>query len=107
MYAVEERKYPVPPPLSMDRIPTPSYPAGHTSLRPSDHLSPVQNEYGGRIWSLEVVQQPIRARMCGFGDKVGAFSAILVILALTMPPGPQTNHSSTVHSADRARLAHE
>jgi len=24
----------------------------------------------GRIWSLEVKQQPIRARMCGFGDKV-------------------------------------
>ncbi|KZZ91006.1 VelB [Ascosphaera apis ARSEF 7405] len=26
-------------------------------------------EYEGRIYSLEVVQQPIRARMCGFGDK--------------------------------------
>ncbi|MCJ1474667.1 hypothetical protein MMC13_003327 [Lambiella insularis] len=24
---------------------------------------------GGRIYSLDVVQQPIRARMCGFGDK--------------------------------------
>ncbi|CAG8104276.1 unnamed protein product [Penicillium salamii] len=69
MYAVEERKYAVPPPLSMDRIPTPSYPPGPNTLRPADHLSPVQNEYGGRIWSLEVVQQPIRARMCGFGDK--------------------------------------
>lgn len=31
-------------------------------------------EYEGRIYSLEVVQQPIRARMCGFGDKV-RFSA--------------------------------
>lgn len=75
MYAVEDRKYTaVPPPLSMDRIATPSYP-GPNTLRPTDHLSPVQNEYGGRIWSLEVVQQPIRARMCGFGDKVGDFSA--------------------------------
>lgn len=25
---------------------------------------------GDRIYSLEVKQQPIRARMCGFGDKV-------------------------------------
>lgn len=26
----------------------------------------------GRIWELEVRQQPVRARMCGFGDKVSA-----------------------------------
>ena len=25
--------------------------------------------YDGKIWALDVVQQPIRARMCGFGDK--------------------------------------
>jgi hypothetical protein len=75
MYAVEDRHHPVPPPLSMDRISAPSYPPGPNSMRPSDHLSPIQNEYGGRLWALEVVQQPIRARMCGFGDKVGDFSA--------------------------------
>lgn len=27
----------------------------------------------GVLYSLIVEQQPIRARMCGFGDKVGAF----------------------------------
>ncbi|CAG7983232.1 unnamed protein product [Penicillium nalgiovense] len=71
MYAVEDRHHPVPPPLSMDRISAPSvqYPSGTTSLRQSDHLAPVTNYQDGRSWSLQVVQQPIRARMCGFGDK--------------------------------------
>ncbi|KAI5281539.1 hypothetical protein KEM54_003209, partial [Ascosphaera aggregata] len=32
-------------------------------------LGPKAVEYEGRLYSLEVVQQPIRARMCGFGDK--------------------------------------
>lgn len=27
-------------------------------------------ELGTRYYSLEVVQNPVRARMCGFGDKV-------------------------------------
>ncbi|EXJ96447.1 hypothetical protein A1O1_01573 [Capronia coronata CBS 617.96] len=30
---------------------------------------PVSRIWEGRAWALEVVQQPIRARMCGFGDK--------------------------------------
>ncbi|KAL9635875.1 MAG: hypothetical protein Q9164_003194, partial [Protoblastenia rupestris] len=30
---------------------------------------PVKTVYQGRVYSLEIVQQPIRARMCGFGDK--------------------------------------
>lgn len=77
MYAVEDRHHPVPPPLSMDRTSAPSvqYPSGPNSLRQSDHLAPVSNYQDGRSWSLQVVQQPIRARMCGFGDKVGDFSA--------------------------------
>ena len=59
----------------MDRISAPSvqYPSGTNSLRQSDHLAPVTNYQDGRSWSLQVVQQPIRARMCGFGDKVGEF----------------------------------
>lgn len=71
MYAVEDRHHPVPAPLSMDRIsaPTVQYPSGSNSLRQSDHLAPVTNYQDGRSWSLQVVQQPIRARMCGFGDK--------------------------------------
>lgn len=107
MYAVEDRKYTVPPPLSMDRMPTPSYPPAPNTLRPADHLSPVQNEYGGRIWSLEVVQQPIRARMCGFGDKVGDFSAPLVSLSSNNLPGPETDHSPALHPPHRARPAHK
>ncbi|GAQ11587.1 hypothetical protein ALT_8908 [Aspergillus lentulus] len=76
MYAVEERSHPVPPPpppLSMDRIPPPSssYPTPGSAgpMRSADHLAPVSTIHEGRIWSLQVVQQPIRARMCGFGDK--------------------------------------
>lgn len=76
MYAVEQdRAHPVPPPpppLSMDRISAPSaaYPTpGSGPLRSSDHLGPISTIHEGRIWSLQVVQQPIRARMCGFGDK--------------------------------------
>jgi hypothetical protein len=29
--------------------------------------------YSGRYYALEVVQNPVRARMCGFGDKVCLF----------------------------------
>ncbi|KIX00181.1 uncharacterized protein Z518_10319 [Rhinocladiella mackenziei CBS 650.93] len=31
--------------------------------------APVSRVWEGKGWALEVVQQPIRARMCGFGDK--------------------------------------
>ncbi|EXJ78997.1 hypothetical protein A1O3_08498 [Capronia epimyces CBS 606.96] len=31
--------------------------------------APISRIWEGRGWALEVVQQPIRARMCGFGDK--------------------------------------
>ncbi|KAB8273007.1 velvet factor-domain-containing protein [Aspergillus minisclerotigenes] len=79
MYAIEERAHPPPPPpLSMDRIPPPSssYPTpgsggGMVSagIPSSSHLAPLSTVHEGRIWSLQIVQQPIRARMCGFGDK--------------------------------------
>lgn len=77
MYAAVEQP-PPPPPLSMDRISAPSaaYPTpGSGSLRLGDHLSSITTEHEGRLWSLEVVQQPVRARMCGFGDKVCAAHA--------------------------------
>lgn len=35
-----------------------------------DEPPAVTTKYDGREWTLEVPQQPIRARMCGFGDKV-------------------------------------
>ncbi|KAL4797388.1 velvet factor-domain-containing protein [Aspergillus venezuelensis] len=75
MYAVENKTYPVhhpPTPLSMDRVPPPSsiYPGSDPSLvSPTGQPDPVSTIHDGRIWSLQVVQQPIRARMCGFGDK--------------------------------------
>lgn len=31
--------------------------------------APYSTVFDGKIWSLSVMQQPIRARMCGFGDK--------------------------------------
>ncbi|ERF71329.1 hypothetical protein EPUS_03483 [Endocarpon pusillum Z07020] len=34
-----------------------------------DEPPAVSTKYDGREWALEVPQQPIRARMCGFGDK--------------------------------------
>lgn len=79
MYAVEDRTHSghlPPPPLSMDRVPPPStmYPGStgaSTMVSPGNQAEPVSTIHDGRIWSLQVVQQPIRARMCGFGDKVG------------------------------------
>lgn len=41
------------------------YPPQHTSRS----LQGASFSTGGRTYKLEVVQQPIRARMCGFGDK--------------------------------------
>lgn len=91
MYAIEqERAHPLPqppPPLSMDRIPAPSaaYPTpGSGPLLSSDHLAPIETDYDGRKWSLQVVQQPIRARMCGFGDKVRVLSGYTAELRLTV-----------------------
>ncbi|PYH49918.1 velvet factor family protein [Aspergillus saccharolyticus JOP 1030-1] len=60
----------------MDRIPpSSSYPtpgsAGPvpSAMASASHLAPLSTVHEGRIWSLQVVQQPVRARMCGFGDK--------------------------------------
>ncbi|RAK74895.1 velvet factor family protein [Aspergillus fijiensis CBS 313.89] len=65
-----------PPPLAMDRIPpSSSYPTPGSAgpvppaMASAAHLSPLTTVHEGRIWALQVVQQPIRARMCGFGDK--------------------------------------
>ena len=35
--------------------------------------------YDGREWALEVPQQPVRARMCGFGDKVWTRAFLLLM----------------------------
>jgi hypothetical protein len=76
MYSIEqERAHPVPPPppLSMEHIP--AYPvnqAAMSGMPRSPHMpQSISTVFEGRIYSLDVVQQPIRARMCGFGDKVG------------------------------------
>lgn len=62
------------PPPAMDRMQQPASsgyrpPQQQAQSGPVDHLAPVSTKHDGRIWSLQVVQQPIRARMCGFGDK--------------------------------------
>ncbi|KAL2046488.1 hypothetical protein ABVK25_011823 [Lepraria finkii] len=36
---------------------------------PPPEPTPISSMDRGRIYSLDVVQQPVRARMCGFGDK--------------------------------------
>lgn len=74
------------PPPAMDRMQQPASsgyrpPQQQAQSGPVDHLAPVSTKHDGRIWSLQVVQQPIRARMCGFGDKVsgrpaGSFSSL-------------------------------
>ncbi|PWY86922.1 hypothetical protein BO70DRAFT_287901 [Aspergillus heteromorphus CBS 117.55] len=82
MYALDDRTHTAPappPPLSMDRIPPPSssYPTPGSAgpvppagaMASSSHLAPLSTVHDGRIWSLMVGQQPVRARMCGFGDK--------------------------------------
>lgn len=58
-------------PLQQD--PVPSSPQ-EDNFDQTDHSNdptplPETRIYGGKIWALDVVQQPIRARMCGFGDK--------------------------------------
>lgn len=118
MYAVEQdRSHPVltpPPQLSMDRIPPPSsaYPTPGSGgpLRSSDHLAPVSTIHDGRIWSLQVVQQPIRARMCGFGDKVrfeadrGSWNGV-GSLTNGDAVGSKTDHTPAMYPSDRSRCA--
>lgn len=36
----------------------------------------VHRVWEGKVWALEVVQQPVRARMCGFGDKVSTIFSV-------------------------------
>ena len=74
---------PPPPPLSVPgAYPPPQHPysmptmtliqreRNHEGFLIMDEPAPTSTEVDGREWSLEVPQQPIRARMCGFGDKV-------------------------------------
>jgi hypothetical protein len=116
MYAVEQdRAHPVPPPpppLSMDRISAPSaaYPTpGSGPIRSSEHLAPISTIHEGRIWSLQVVQQPIRARMCGFGDKVGNSSHTTcdtLVLTCIFLIGSKTNHPAAMYPSHCTRRTH-
>ncbi|WEW61348.1 hypothetical protein PRK78_006838 [Emydomyces testavorans] len=81
MYAIDQDRPPhpmPPPPLSFDPVGPPPPPASSYAPTTRAHLPPaavrpapppVTTIYNGRVYGLEVVQQPIRARMCGFGDK--------------------------------------
>ncbi|KAL9038393.1 MAG: hypothetical protein Q9180_003164 [Flavoplaca navasiana] len=64
------------PPTSMDRngpaYPTPSSASATvptTLPRSPQEPKPTHTITDGKRYSLEIVQQPVRARMCGFGDK--------------------------------------
>lgn len=47
-------------------------------------IPPIMRIYKGKVYSLHIGQQPVRARMCGFGDKVGVLpSETLLELQLT------------------------
>ncbi|KAL5365418.1 velvet factor [Aspergillus floccosus] len=59
----------IPPPSSSYPTPGSAGPIGSTGVHSSSHLAPLSTCHEDRIWSLQVVQQPVRARMCGFGDK--------------------------------------
>ncbi|CAZ85017.1 unnamed protein product [Tuber melanosporum] len=69
-------RHAIPPALPMARAPSSSSssqsaPPANNGLIQSLQQPPSQScrGDGNRIYSLEVKQQPIRARMCGFGDK--------------------------------------
>lgn len=38
---------------------------------------PICKRWQGMLWKIEVIQNPLRARMCGFGDKVFKFAWIV------------------------------
>ncbi|KAL8713556.1 MAG: hypothetical protein Q9220_002418 [cf. Caloplaca sp. 1 TL-2023] len=77
----------MPPPLSMepppnvDRNAAPAYPTPSSASTPATNSLPssvpqsapepasTSTVMEGRKYSLDIVQEPIRARMCGFGDK--------------------------------------
>ncbi|KAL8949220.1 MAG: hypothetical protein Q9222_004652 [Ikaeria aurantiellina] len=77
----------MPPPLSMepqpyiDRNAAPAYPTPSSASAPASSTLPssvprspqepssTSSTLAGRTYSLDIVQQPVRARMCGFGDK--------------------------------------
>ncbi|RMD43951.1 hypothetical protein DV735_g1251, partial [Chaetothyriales sp. CBS 134920] len=58
-------------PQPPDQAPTPEdeNEANDEAARNRPDILPVSKEYNGRSYVLTVVQQPERARMCGFGDK--------------------------------------
>lgn len=76
---VDSRHHGIPPSLPLTRNLSTSSPPSHPNPGPSTALIPQgppmptpasqSCHMDGRIYSLEVNQQPIRARMCGFGDK--------------------------------------
>ena len=56
-------------------------------------------------YSLVVVQQPIRARMCGFGDKVSNHTRGTEFGPSETFAGPKTHHSSAMCAPCRYRYA--
>lgn len=70
----------------------------------------IKDNSGNQImvsFQLEVAQQPDRARMCGFGDKVAALAYPLhqVVTADIGDEGSQTNHTTAVRATSHRRTA--
>lgn len=91
-------------------------------MLPQPHTQPLQSQYthpshqgsysgtrGNQAFRLEVAQQPERARMCGFGDKVRCLfrhTGSNVSLTLTLKiTGQTTHHTSNLRSFDYHRLS--
>ncbi|KID62818.1 VelB, partial [Metarhizium hybridum] len=76
-----------------------STPAGKPLGNPQQILSPFSkiDDVTGRKYQLDVVQQPRRARMCGFGDKILPLAKKLIASA---PPLPDIDHSMFVLNVD-------
>ena len=53
------------PPVKVRSTPSAQEPDHSTEPGPEPYIS----HYDGKSWELRIFQQPIRARMCGFGDK--------------------------------------
>lgn len=53
---------------------------------------PTCHVYDGRIYAMKVIQQPIRARMCGFGDKVRNISLTIQLPAADLDRTGDQSH---------------
>lgn len=75
--------YPMPPSPAQQQSMIPASPSSASAEQEENSIrentpgpTPVCHTWEGKTWGLKVVQEPLRARMCGFGDKVGTLEPI-------------------------------